>query len=139
MAATQLELEVVTPERRLFSAPVDEVVLPGVEGYLGVLPGHAALLTELGVGEISFKAGGKAGSFVVAGGWCEIQPERVSILAERCERPEDIDVARARQSKERAEAILARADATEDEIRDAQAHLRRALVRLTVGAKGHGM
>ena len=139
MTAKQLELEVVTPERRLFSAPVDEIVLPGIEGYLGVLPGHAALLTELGMGEITYTAGGKAGSFVVAGGWCEIQPERVSILAERCERPEEIDTARALRSKERAEAILKRTDLSEDEQREAQKHLRRALIRLTASQKGPGM
>lgn len=139
MAATHIDLEVVTPDKRVFSASVDEVVLPGIEGYLGVLPGHAALLTELGVGEITFKVGGKSGSFAVAGGYCEIQPERVSVLARRCERPEEIDVERARTAKERAEAILKRPDASEEEYRDAQDHLRRAIVRLTVSEKGRGM
>jgi F-type H+-transporting ATPase subunit epsilon len=89
MALDKLDLEIVTPERLVLSEVVDEVVLPGSEGYLGVLPGHAPLLTTLGEGEITYRQGARAGRLRVAGGFVEVLRGRVSVLAATCDRAED--------------------------------------------------
>jgi F-type H+-transporting ATPase subunit epsilon len=132
MAQDKLDLEVVTPERRVLAETVDEVVLPGAEGYFGVLPGHAPLLAALGVGEISYRVGDRKRYLVVSGGFAEVLDNRVSVLAETCERAEEIDVERATRSKRAAEGDLARKETSETEFRTAEVRLKRALARIEV-------
>jgi F-type H+-transporting ATPase subunit epsilon len=103
---TKIRLEIVTPERLLLSEDVDEVTIPGSEGYLGILPGHLPLLTLLGTGVLSYRKGNQKVIFACSGGFAEILPDRVIITASMIERPEEIDLARARASKERAEREL---------------------------------
>jgi F-type H+-transporting ATPase subunit epsilon len=135
-------LELATPTRQLVSEQVDEVVAPGTEGYFGVLPGHAAFLTTLGSGEVVFRKGREETHVAVHGGFAEVTPERVIILAELAERPEEIDRARAERARQRAEQLLAgrRPDGGGDEIDydDALAAYQRALTRLLVAAIGGG-
>jgi F-type H+-transporting ATPase subunit epsilon len=101
-----IRLDIVTPARLVLTEEVDEVTIPGSEGYLGILPGHLPLLTMIGTGILSFHKGAKKMSFSVSGGFAEILPERVIIMADTLERPEEIDVQRARVAKERAEKML---------------------------------
>jgi F-type H+-transporting ATPase subunit epsilon len=101
--AETFELEVVTPERQLVKEEVEEAQIPGKEGYLGVLPGHAALLTELGTGFMYYVAGGRRRYLSIHGGFAEVLPERVRLLANGSERAEEIDVERARRALERAQ------------------------------------
>jgi len=130
-----LELRVVTPERLVLEEEVGEVVLPGSEGYLGVLPGHAPLMTALGVGSVLYTQGGKQRFLAVAGGWAEVLPHRVTVLADICERAEEIDPERARREEERARAALA-GDQGDAAFREAQTSLRKALIRLEVHRHG---
>jgi F-type H+-transporting ATPase subunit epsilon len=104
--ADTFQLEIVTPEKRVVDTAAEEVQIPGKNGYLGVLPGHAPLITELAVGEIAFRTGGAEQRLAVASGFAEVLPNKVTILAETAERPSEIDVKRARQAKERAEERL---------------------------------
>jgi F-type H+-transporting ATPase subunit epsilon len=126
-----LRLEFVTPERAIVHEDVDEVVLPGEEGDLGVLPGHAPLLAALRTGGMWYRRGTDKQHAFVDGGFVEVVPDRVSILAQIAERAEDIDIARAEASKRRAEERLARPVADHDFER-ARIALLRALVRLQV-------
>lgn len=135
MIAEKIDLEIVTPERLVLGETVDEVILPGSEGYLGVLPGHAPLLTALGVGEVSYRAGERWRHLAVSGGFAEVLRDRVSVLAETCERAEEIDLERARQAKERAQAILTR-ETPEDELRRAEVSLKKAVARIQVHTHG---
>ena len=128
-----LQLEIVTPERRVVDAAADEVTIPGKSGYLGVLPGHAPLITELAVGEIAYKISGQTKRLAVAWGFAEVLPEKVTILAETAEKAEEIDIPRAEAAKQRAEAALSQAGATGDP--EAQAALDRAKTRLEVVGK----
>ena len=124
-----IHLEIVTPERQLFSGPVEEVTVPSTQGYLGILPGHAALLAELGIGNISYKAGDKVDGLFCCWGFVEVLPERVIVLAQTAEAASDIDVNRAEQAKSRAEKRLLAKDAGIDYSR-AQLALLRAISRL---------
>jgi F-type H+-transporting ATPase subunit epsilon len=105
MAAT-IELEVATPDRLLVKDQVSEVSIPGAKGYLGVLPEHAPLLSELGSGLLTYTIGGKSHSVVVSGGWAEVLPDRVRVLASVAERPDEIDLKRAQEALDRAERRL---------------------------------
>ncbi len=134
MLPESLTLELVTPERQLIRQTVSEVQLPGRAGYLGILPGHAPLITEMGIGELSYRAGQDTRFATVIQGFAEVLPDRVIVLAEIAERAEEIDVARARTARERAEKRLAASDGDTDWDRAAVA-LKRALVRLQVAAK----
>src|SRR6266853_3056244 len=96
------QLEIVTPEKKVVDTPASEVQIPGKNGYLGVLPGHAPLITELAVGEVTFRSGAEEQRLAVAWGFAEVLPNKVTILAETAERPSEIDVARAREAKKRA-------------------------------------
>jgi len=129
--ADKITLEIVTPERQVLAEQVDEALLPSAEGYMGVLPGHAPLLAQLDVGEVSYRVGNERQFLAVTGGFAEVLRESVSVLATACERAEEIDVERARKSRERAEAGL-RLDASEQEFHRAAARLRRALCRIEV-------
>lgn len=133
-----ITLEIVTPDRLVFSEHVDEVVLPGTEGYLGVLPGHAPLLTSLDTGRIAYKKGGRTGFLAVSGGFAEVLRDRVSVLAEICERAEEIDFDRACDEKRRAEERLKRVDPSDEEFRAAQLSLRKALIRMELGGTKSG-
>jgi F-type H+-transporting ATPase subunit epsilon len=114
------------------------VQLPGADGYLGVLPGHAPLITELGIGELTYKtANGQTGLLAIIRGFAEVLPARVSVLAETAERPEDIDVNRAQQALKRAQELIAKGgDIDWDR---ASASLQRALVRIQVVSKHQGI
>ena len=100
--ADGLELEVATPERQLVREQVSEVELPGKNGYMGILPGHAALLGELGIGHLTYTTGRKRHSLAVHGGFLEVLDDHVRVLADAAERAEDIDVERARASLRKA-------------------------------------
>ena len=132
--ADTFQLEIVTPEKKVVDTSAEEVQIPGKDGYLGVLPGHAPLITELGVGEISFRDGATEQRLAVAWGFAEVLPGKVTILAESAERPSEIDVARAREAKKRAEERLAGGDSAVDMER-ALDSLQRAESRLEVAAK----
>ncbi len=135
MDALKIDLEIVTPSSLVVSETVDDLVLPGSEGYLGVLPGHAPLLTGLAAGEIVYHSGGRAQYLAISGGFAEVLQHRVSVLAETCERGEEIDVARATAARDGAKGELDRADASEDDVRHAAARLRRAEVRIAVARR----
>lgn len=131
-----LRLDVVTPERVLVAESVDEVVLPGSQGSFGVLPGHAPLLTDLDIGPLEYRRGQERRRLAVAGGFVEVLPDRVTVLAETAEAPEDIDLARAEKAKERAEARL-KGTETETDFERAQKALRKAMLREAVARGGH--
>src|ERR1700704_2139745 len=106
MAETAIHLTIVTPERSLVDDQVEEIQLPGAEGYLGILPGHAPLFTDLKVGELGYRKGTRWVSLAVAWGFAEVLPDQVRVLAETAERANEIDVDRATRAKERAEKRL---------------------------------
>jgi F-type H+-transporting ATPase subunit epsilon len=131
---THLTLEIVTPDRSVVAERVDEVEIPGVEGYFGVLPGHAPMLAMLKVGELWYRKGGERQYLSIAFGFAEVLPDRVTILAELAERPDEIDVARAEAARRRAEERIARPSADIDYER-ARIALMKALVRLQVSSR----
>ena len=139
MLPDSIELVIVTPERQLLKETVAEVYVPGANGCLGILPGHAPLITELGIGELNYrpKNSGETEHLAIISGFAEVLGDRVSVLAETAERPEEIDVARAEEAKKRAEQRLAEAarDPNVDWDRAAVA-LQRALIRLRVAEVG---
>jgi F-type H+-transporting ATPase subunit epsilon len=128
------KLEIVTPEKKVVNTAAEEMQIPGKNGYLGILPGHAPLITELAVGEITYRENSTEQRLAVAWGFAEVLPDKVTILAESAERPSEIDVARARESKERAEQRLTSGDANVDVERSLDA-LHRAETRLEVASK----
>jgi len=125
----KIHLEIVTPEKQLFSGDVDAVTVPSTNGYLGILPGHAPLLAELGIGEISYKIGDRTDYMFCSWGFIEVLPERVVLLAQTAELASDIDVKRAEEAKGRAEKVLASKDPNMD-FRAAELELLRAISRL---------
>jgi F-type H+-transporting ATPase subunit epsilon len=134
--ADRLVLEIATPTRLLVSETVDEVVAPGVEGYFGVLPGHAPFLTTLGIGELTYRIGREEYHLALAGGFAEVRNDKVIILADTAERPEDVDRDRAERARERAERRLAgRSDEGEIDYTRALQALARALTRLLVAGR----
>ena len=128
------QLEIVTPEKMVVRDVAEEIQIPGRSGYLGVLPGHAPLITELGAGEINYRAGGQSHRFCVAWGFAEVLPDRVTVLAETVERADEIDVSRAQQSLERAEESLKSAQ-TEEDVSLATGKIRAAQARIEVAQK----
>jgi F-type H+-transporting ATPase subunit epsilon len=130
--ADRLSLEITTPTRLVVAEMVDEVVAPGVEGYFGVLPGHAPFLTTLGVGIVTYRIGRDEHQLAVAGGFAEVRNDKVIILADSSERPEEIDRPRAERARERAERRLAGRTDEEVDFARCQAALARALTRLAV-------
>ena len=126
-----IELELVTPERLAFTEQADFVVLPGLEGEIGVLPGHAPLLTQLAAGELRIQRGDNTELFAVSGGFAEVLRDRVRVFAETAEMRGEIDAERARQAAERARKDLQQA-ANPADLEQAQAALRRALLRLRI-------
>jgi len=132
--AQTFQLEIVTPERLLVSDAAEEMQIPGKNGYLGILPQHAPLITELGVGEITYRKGTRTQHLAVAWGFAEVLPDKVTILAEVAEKAEEIDVERARRAKERAEERLKKTPQDVEYTR-AEIDLERAITRLRVAEK----
>jgi F-type H+-transporting ATPase subunit epsilon len=131
---SSIQLTIVTPERALIDEQVDELQLPGAAGYLGVLPGHAPLFTELKVGELSYRKGTSWTSVAVAWGFAEVLPDKVRVLAETAERAHEIDLDRSTRAKQRAEQRLKEGSGDVDYERAAIA-LQRALIRIQVAQK----
>lgn len=136
MLPESLELIVVTPERQLLEETVVEVTIPGQQGELGILPGHAPLMTELGIGELSYRTAevSQPVSIAVIRGFAEVLPDRATVLAETAERAEEIDLKRAEEAKARAEKRLASGDPNIDWDR-ATVALQRALIRIQVARR----
>jgi F-type H+-transporting ATPase subunit epsilon len=142
MLPDSIELIIVTPERQLLRETVVEVTLPGADGQLGVLPGHAPLITELGIGELTYRAksSGESGPVAIISGFTEVLGDRVTVLAEMAERPEEIDVTRAEAAKKRAEERLAAASTDPDiDWGRAAVALQRSLIRIQVARKRRGV
>lgn len=128
---SSLKLDIVTAERVVYSDEADVVVAPGIDGQLGILPHHAPLMTTLQPGELRVRKGGEEFSLAISGGFLEVRPDRVIILADAAERAEEIDVSRAEEAKRRAEELL-RHPIPEVDVARADAAMRRALARLQV-------
>ena len=131
---THLQLQIVSADRSLVNETVDEVEIPGAEGYFGVLPGHTPLLAVLGAGELWYRQGQEKHYMAIAFGFAEVQPERVTILAEIAERADEIDLVRAEAAKKRAEERLARPTVDMDAER-ARIALLKSLIRLQVATR----
>lgn len=127
-------LEIVTPEKMMVRDDAEEMQIPGKGGYLGILPGHAPLISELSAGELSYRNGGQTHRYAVAWGFAEVLPDKVTILAEAAERPEDIDVNRAQRDKQSAEEHLKTGKSEEDFTR-AEEELKTAETRLEVAGR----
>jgi F-type H+-transporting ATPase subunit epsilon len=130
--ADQLQLEVVTPERRLLSEQVNSVTVPGRGGELGILPGHAALISDLQTGVLSYNEDGTTFQLLVSGGFVEVNQDRVSVLAEIAERPEEIDVALARAARDQLEKQMSAWSGSEQDLEKARTEFERATVRVQV-------
>ena len=131
---TSIELQIVTPDKVLVREQVDEVEIPGTEGYFGVLPGHTPLLSTLQVGELWYRQGSEKHYLSIAFGFVEVQPDRVTILAQTAEAAAEIDRARAEAAKKRAEERLSRPTIDMDFER-ARIAMLKALVRLQVESR----
>ena len=131
---TKLLLEIVTPDRALVREEVDEVQIPGAEGYFGVLPGHTPLLATLKIGELWYRVGQEKHFLAIAGGFVEVLPDRVTILAHIAERSHDIDPERAEAARKRAEERLAQS-LQDVNFERARVALMKSLVRLQVAAR----
>ena len=133
---TKLTLEIVTPERLLVTAQVDEVELPGAEGYFGVLPGHTPLLASLHVGELWYRIGQEKHYLSLAFGFAEVLPEKVTVLTQIAERAQDIDIERAERAKLRAQEELTKLRPLSDsEFERARVALLKSLIRLQVASR----
>jgi F-type H+-transporting ATPase subunit epsilon len=132
---SHLIFELVTPDHAVVTEQVDEVQLPGVEGYLGVLPGHTPLLTQLAVGELWYRKGQQRTFVSVAFGLAEVLPDRVTILARDAERAEEIDAVRAEAARQKAAGDLVRPHASPDDIERARIALLKSIARLQVASR----
>lgn len=130
-----LQLEVVTPERRVLSEPVNSVTVPGRNGEMQLLPGHAALISELKTGVLSYTEDGTTFQLHVSGGFVEVSDDQVSVLAEIAERPEEIDAARARLAREHTEKELSAWSGSEEDFEKTRAKLERSMVRLQLASR----
>jgi F-type H+-transporting ATPase subunit epsilon len=132
---TKLQLQIVSAERSLVNETVDEVVIPGADGYFGVLPGHTPLLALLGAGELWYRQGQDKTYMVIAFGFAEVQPDAVTILAQVAEKAEEIDIARAEAAKKRAEERLAVPSSVDMDAERARIALMKSLIRLQVSTR----
>jgi F-type H+-transporting ATPase subunit epsilon len=132
--ADKIQLEVVTPERRVLGEPVDMVTVPGLNGEMGILPGHTPLISQLKTGVLSYLQDNRTTQLLVSGGFVEVRDDRVSVLAEIAERPEEIDVAAARVSRDRLEKQLGGWSGNDDEMESVKTELARSEVRLQLAA-----
>ena len=131
---TNIQLHIASADRSLVNEQVDEVQIPGANGYLGVLPGHTPLLTTLDVGTLWYRQGSDKHYLLIAYGFAEVQPDRVTILAQTAEKAEEIDLARAEAAKQRAEERLAR-PAVDMDAERARIALLKSLIRLQVATR----
>ena len=130
-------LEIVTPERMAYSDTVDSVQLPGVEGELGVLPGHAPLVSMLGVGELRIRKGGAEESFAIVGGFLQVRPDKVVVMAETADLASEIDLERAQEARREAERALETGFHEGADLAAARAQLQQALLRIRVAERRH--
>jgi F-type H+-transporting ATPase subunit epsilon len=133
--ADKINLEVITPERLALRETVDEVVVPGLDGELGVLPEHTPLISQLKTGILSYRRGNERKQMHVSGGFVEVLSDRVSVLTDVAEKPEEIDVERAQRARARAEKRLT-AKGDEIDFQRAEMKLQRALARIQLAGKG---
>jgi len=134
----RIQLEVITPERRLLSEAVDAVQVPGANGELGILPGHTPLISQLQTGVLSYTQNARTSQLHVSGGFLEVRDDHVSVLAEIAERPEEIEAARARLAREHVEKRLSSWTGTEEDFEQARVKLERSLVRLQLATGKSG-
>jgi F-type H+-transporting ATPase subunit epsilon len=132
--ADKLQLEVITPEKVSLRETVDEIILPAVGGELGILPEHAPLISQLSTGVMTYRQGNDKKQLHISGGFVEVLPDRISVLADIAEKPEEIDTERARKACERAEKRLS-ANSEDIDLSRAQLKLQRAQTRLQLGGK----
>ena len=130
-------LEIVTPERLVFSEEVDAVTLPGSEGELGVLPHHAPLVSTLGIGELKIRRGGEEELFAIAGGFLQVRPDKVVVMAETADMASEIDLEKAQQARADAEKALESGFEEGADLAAARAALQQALLRIRVGERRH--
>lgn len=135
MADSTFKLSVVSPERLVLSEEVEEAQVPGKNGCLGILPGHAPLMTELHIGELSYRQGDRTGYLAVTWGYCEVLSNQVIVLAERADRAEEVDRERAQASMDRANKRLANLQDPDIDFLRARTSLQRALIRVQVSQK----
>ena len=132
--ADKIQLEIVTPERRVLAEPVDMVTVPGLGGELGILPGHTPLISQLQTGVLTYVQDGKSSPLLVSGGFVEVRDDHVAVLAEVAERPDEIDIARAKLAREKFEKQLNAWTGSEEDLELAQTELDRATVRLQLAS-----
>jgi F-type H+-transporting ATPase subunit epsilon len=130
-----LQLEIVTPERLAYSDTVDSVVLPGSEGELGVLPHHAPLLATLGVGELRIRKGGEEELFAIAGGFVQVRPDKVVVMAETADMASEIDLEKAQQARQEAERAIESGSHEAADLAAARAQLQTALLRIRLAER----
>ena len=130
-----IQLEIVTPERLAFSDEVDSVVLPGSEGELGVLPHHAPLVSTLGIGELRIRKGGQEELFAIAGGFLQVRPDKVVVMAETADMASEIDIEKAEEARREAERALAEGFEEPADLARARASLQRALLHIRVAER----
>ena len=133
--AEKIQLEVVTPERRVLAEPVDMVTVPGLGGELGILPGHTPLISQLQTGVLTYVAEGKSSQLHVSGGFVEVRDDHVSVLAEVAERPDEIDAARAKLSRDQLEKQINAWSGSEDDLAIAKTEFERSVVRMQLASR----
>ena len=133
--ADKIQLEVVTPERRVLAEPVDMVTVPGLGGELGILPGHTPLISQLQTGVLAYVQDGKSFPLHVSGGFVEVRDDHVSVLAEIAERPDEIDASRAKLSREKFEKQLNAWSGTDEDLEAARLEFDRSVVRLQLAGR----
>ena len=132
-----IRLEIVTPEKRAYSDEVDAVILPGSEGELGILPHHAPLISLLGAGELRIRKGATEESFAIIGGFVQVRPDRVVVMAETADLAAEIDIERATEARREAERALEAGFVEPADLAQARAALQAALVRIRVAERRH--
>jgi F-type H+-transporting ATPase subunit epsilon len=133
--ADKIQLEVVTPERRVLAEPVDMVTVPGLGGELGILPGHTPLISQLQTGVLTYVQDGKSFLLHVSGGFVEVREDHVSVLAEIAERPDEIDASRAKLSREKFEKQLNAWSGSDEELEAARVEFDRSVVRVQLAGR----
>jgi F-type H+-transporting ATPase subunit epsilon len=134
--AEKIQLDVVTPERRVLAEPVDMVTVPGLGGEMGILPGHTPLISQLQTGVLTYVQEGKSYPLHVSGGFVEVRDDHVSVLADIAELPDEIDAARAKLSRDKLEKQLNAWTGSEEELETTKTKLDRSLVRLQLASPG---
>lgn len=132
-----IHLEIVTPEKRAYEDDVDVVILPGSEGELGILPHHAPLLSMLGAGELRVRKGGTEESFAIVGGFVQVRPDKVVVMAETADLAAEIDIEKAQQARLEAERALEAGFVEPADMAQARAALQAALLRIRVAERRH--